>query len=342
MASNQTIEGGMRVCWPERGRAEVVPFRPAAPGAGQVLIETEVTLISPGTERAFFLSLPNATASFPYYPGYSSVGRVAVLGEAPVVSGDGRELRVGDRVVTGSNHASHAVARAERCWVVPDDLPPQEAVFFSLGTIALQGVRKSRVEIGEPVVVLGLGLIGNLALQLSRLQGALPVVGLDPDGGRREIAHQCGADASFDPTADATAEALLAATLGRGPAVVIEATGSPEAVNDAFVLARSHGRVVLLASTRGVTETNFYRDIHRKGLTVLGAHANAVPPRESSPGFWTTSDDTQTVLRLLAARRLQLGPLTSERFPWQEAPRAYEMLGSWRKDLLGMLLLWQV
>src|SRR4051812_22779104 len=126
MASNQTIEGGMRVCWPERGRAEVVPFRPAAPGAGQGLIETEGTLISPGTERAFFLSLPNATAGFPYYPGYSSVGRVAALGEAPVVSGDGRELRVGDRVVTGSNHASHAVARAERCWVVPGDLSPEE------------------------------------------------------------------------------------------------------------------------------------------------------------------------------------------------------------------------
>ena len=60
--------------------------------------------------------------------------------------------------------------------------------------------------------------------------------------------------------------------------MVIEATGSPEPVNDAFALACSHGRVVLLASTRGVTETNFYRDVHRKGLTVLGAHANAVPP----------------------------------------------------------------
>jgi threonine dehydrogenase-like Zn-dependent dehydrogenase len=112
-------------------------------------------------------------------------------------------------------------------------------------------------------------------------------------------------------------------------------------VNDAFALARNHGRVVLLASSRGVTETNFYLDVHRKGLTVLGAHANAVPPRDSSPGYWTLNENTQTVLRLLAARRLQVAPLTSERFRWQEAPRAYEMLGSWRKDLLGMLLLWQ-
>jgi threonine dehydrogenase-like Zn-dependent dehydrogenase len=134
---------------------------------------------------------------------------------------------------------------------------------------------------------------------------------------------------------------VLAATNGNGPAVVIEATGSPEAVNDALALARAHGRVVLLASSRGVTETNFYQDIHRKGLTVLGAHANAVPRHESSPGFWTRSDDTQTALRLLAGGRIRVGPLTSERFPWQEAPRAYELLGSWRKDLLGMLLVWR-
>jgi len=341
MASSENIGEGRRVCWPERGRAEVVPFHPAAPKAGELLIETEVTLISPGTERAFFLGLPNASATFPYYPGYSSVGRVVAMGDGTVQAADGRELRVGDRVVCGCNHASHATARAERCWHVPEELPPQEAVFFSLGSIALQGVRKTRVEIGEPVAVLGLGLIGNLALQLSRLQGGLPVLGLDPDAGRREIAQQCGADACFDPSAESAAEAVQSTTDGRGPSVVIEATGAPEAVNDAFALARTHGRVLLLASTRGVTETNFYRDVHRKGLTVLGAHANSVPTRDSSPGFWTLSDDTQTVLRLLAGRRLQVGPLTSEQFRWQEAPRAYELLGSWRKDRLGMLLLWR-
>src|SRR6266849_5003196 len=102
MASGEAVGEGMRVCWPERGRAEVVPFRPAPPKAGELLVETEVTLISPGTERAFFLGLPNAAATFPYYPGYSSVGRVASLGEPPTRAADGSELRVGDRVASGS------------------------------------------------------------------------------------------------------------------------------------------------------------------------------------------------------------------------------------------------
>ncbi len=325
---------GMRVCWPEHGRAELVAFTPAEPRPGEVLIRTEVTLISPGTERAFFLGRPNAAAKFPYYPGYSGVGTVAALGDGV----DG--LRLGDRVAATCGHASHGVTRAERCWPVPSGLAPAEVVYFNLAAIALQGVRKARLELGEAVLVLGLGLIGNLALQWSRLQGAFPAVGLDPEAGRRAIAVACGADACFDPMASGTADAIAAATDGNGPHVVIEATGSPEVVNEAFARAASHARVVLLASTRGTTDTNFYRDIHKKGLTVLGAHASAIPPHDSSPGFWTLRDDVRVALRLLAAGRLRVAELTSEIAPWREAPRLYEQLGSERKDALGMVLRW--
>jgi len=340
MGANETREQGMRVCWPEHGRAELAPFPVPDPKPGEVLIRTEVTLISPGTERAFFLGLPNAETGFPYYPGYSNIGQVVALGDAVTHVQGGEALGVGDRVATAAGHTSHALMRADRCWKVPDPLTPDEAVYFNLACIALQGVRKARLELGEPALVLGMGLIGNLALQLARLQGAFPVIGLDMDAGRREIAARCGADLVLDPAAPDTPDALAAATEARGPAVVIEATGSAEAVNEALALAGSHARVVLLASTRGVTETNFYRDVHKKGLTVLGAHAGTVPPHDSSAGFWTRSDDTRMALRLLAAGRLQVEALTSERFPSREAPRAYDLLASWRKDVLGMLLRW--
>jgi 2-desacetyl-2-hydroxyethyl bacteriochlorophyllide A dehydrogenase len=326
---------GVRVVWPEKGRAELESFVPPEPRPGEVLIESEVTLLSPGTERAFFLGLPNAQTRYPSYPGYSNIGRVVALGEG--VEG----VRIGDRVASGGNHASHVVVRTGRCWPVPQELPAKEAVFFNLGAIAIQGVRKARVELGESVLGLGLGLIGNLALQLARLQGGLPTIGLDPDAGRREIALACAVDHVLDPSAPESAEALHGLTDGRGPAVVIEATGSPEAVNDALALAGHRARVVLLASTRGVTETNFYRDVHKKGLTLLGAHANVVAPHDSTAGFWTLNDEVATVMRLLASKRLQVGPLQSEVFPWKEAPRAYELLGSWRKDVLGMLLRWR-
>jgi 2-desacetyl-2-hydroxyethyl bacteriochlorophyllide A dehydrogenase len=325
-----------RVCWPEQGRAVVEPFTPRAPGPGEVLVETEVSLISPGTERAFFLGLPNAQRqSFPSYPGYCNIGRVAALG-------DGVEsLQAGDRVASPLGHASHGIMRVDRCWPVPDGLGPERAVYCHLGAIALQGVRRARVELGESVMVLGLGLVGNLALQLAGRSGAQPLIGLDTDAGRREIAERCGADVCLDPSAPDAVDAFARATGGSGAAVVIEATGSPEAVNDAFLYAGMHGRVVLLASTRGVTETNFYRDVHKKGLAVYGAHNAARPPHDSSPGFWTAGDDTRTVLRLLAAGRLHVDPLTTETLPSREAARAYEWLASWRKDLLGILLRWQ-
>lgn len=322
-----------RVCWPEAGRAILEPFTPPELGPGEVLIRTECSLISPGTERAFFLALPNTTGRFPSYPGYCNVGRVVETG--PGVE----EPRVGERVASAGGHASHVRARAAQCWKVPEGLAAEEAVYFNLAGIALQGVRKARPELGEATLVVGLGLIGNLALQCARLQGAVPVLGVDPDAGRREVALRSGADACSEPAAE-LAEWITEQAGSAGPAVVIEATGFPEAVNDAFLYAGHHARVVLLASTRGETQTNFYRDVHKKGLTVLGAHAHVRPASESSPGYWTMADDTRTVLRLLGAGRLSVQPLTSEVLPASEAPRAYEWLASWRKDLLGVVLRW--
>jgi L-iditol 2-dehydrogenase len=323
-----------RVCWPEAGRAVLETFTLREPGPGEVAVETEVTLISPGTERATFLGLPNTPGRFPSYPGYSSVGRVTALGEGVTA------LAAGDRVVSWAGHASHAVTSAARCWKLPEELPLEEAVYCSLAGIGLQAVRKARVELGEAVLVVGLGLVGNLALQLARLQGGLPAIGLDLEHTRCETAIACGADACFDPRDPGTAAAIDAATEGRGPAVVIEATGSPEPVNEALALAGNGARVVLLASTRGVTETNFYRDVHRKGLTILGAHNAARPPQDSSPGFWTLDDDSRCVLRLMLAGRLHLRPLTSQFIPWQEAPHAYEQLATWGKEALGVVIRW--
>src|SRR5206468_219764 len=143
---------------------------------------------------------------------------------------------------------------------------------------------------------------------------------LDP--GRRDLASRCGADSCLDPQSETLAETLRTATGGRGPAVVIEATGSASAVNDCLALAGDHARVVLLASTRGSQETNFYTDVHRRGLVLLGAHANARPANDSSPGYWTLADDVRTVLRLLAAGRLDVRSLTTEVLPAGAAPRA--------------------
>ncbi len=324
-----------RVVWTERFVAQVEGWEVPEVGDGQVLVRSHFTLISPGTERAWFLNLPNTPTKFPQYPGYSAVGRVVHVGAK--VQG----VQVGDRVVWAGRHAAHAVVSADAVLPVPSELSDEEAAFFNLAAIAMQGVRKARIELGESVVVIGVGLIGLLAMQLAKLNGAIPAIAVDRDGRRLQFAQLVGADATFLSTDDLPSR-ITHYTTDSGAHVVIDATGDPEAIPLAFQLARWCGRVVLLASPRGETKSvNFYRDVHRKGLVIIGAHDSVRPRSESSPDFWTAKDDRALSLRLLTARRLQVKPLITHRFAWADAPKAYDLLAQWDLTALGILLDWR-
>jgi 2-desacetyl-2-hydroxyethyl bacteriochlorophyllide A dehydrogenase len=323
-----------RIVFTAAGVVAVEECLPPNLGVGQLLIRTRTTLISPGTERAFFLGLPNTPGSYPHYPGYSNIGEVVAVGEG--VEG----WTPGMRVATPAGHAAFVAVSSETCVPVPERLADGEAVFFNLAAIAMQGVRKARVELGEPVVVIGAGLIGLLALQLARLNGGLPVVSVDTDERRLAFAQAVDADETV-ALSDDLKVTVASLCEDEGAAVVIEATGHPEAILTAFDLARPGGRVILLGSTRGETEqVNFYRDVHKKGLTVIGAHNSARPLVESHPGWWIAQDDQRVALKLLALGRLKVRPLITHQFSWHEAPHAYERLKQWDTGTLGMVLNW--
>ena len=325
-----------RVVWPSRAKVEVEAFALPPIGDDEVLVATACTLISPGTERAFLLGLPNAQGRYPSRPGYSNIGTVIEVGKAVT------NCQVGERVASTQGHTSHFVTSPNRLLKVASaDVPAEEAVFFNLGAIALQGVRKARIELGEATLILGQGLIGLLAMQLSRLSGATPLIAADLTDSRLEISKSMGADHAFNPEDANFSEQLGDVTNGDGPAVVIEATGHPDAISTALDVAGRDARVVLLASTRGETpKVNFYRDVHKKGLILYGAH-NAIRPRqESSPNFWTLEDDSLLLLRLIAEKRFNVTPLISHRVPGEEAPSAYQLLMEWNPDLLGVVLQW--
>ena len=137
-----------------------------AASKGQVLLRALNTLISPGTERAFFLKLSNTNPDFPFSPGYSFVGEVIAAGDEVA------SLQAGDRVVCRAAHQSHALVAAVDCLRVPAQVADEEAAFFALLAIAMQGVRKARIELGESVAVLGAGIVGILAMRLAQLSGA--------------------------------------------------------------------------------------------------------------------------------------------------------------------------
>lgn len=327
---------GKRVVWPERAKVDIEEFEIPSLNDDEVLVESECTLISPGTERAFLLGLPNTRGGFPSRPGYSNIGRVIAVGKAVT------NCPIGERVASTGGHTSHFVTEPNRLIQMGSaDVPAEEAVFFNLGAIALQGVRKARIELGETTLVLGQGLVGLLALQLARVSGAVPAIAADLTDSRLNVSKCIGADCTLNPEDADFTEQLAAVTNGDGPAVVIEATGHPDAISTALDVAGWGARVIILASTRGETpNVNFYRDVHKKGLMLYGAHNSIRPRHETSPHFWTLEDDSRLLLSLIAQKRFSVAPLITHRVRGEEAPKAYQLLMAWNPELLGVVLQW--
>ncbi len=251
------------------------------PGPGQVQVRPQVSLVSPGTERAIILALENTQQTFPQAMGYSAAGFVDRVG--PQVT----RFKVGDRVACFALHHGEAGNVSERhCISLDGSIGFDQGAFLALGVIALQGVRKARIELGESALVLGLGPVGILALQLARANGAAPTMGVDRVRGRLDRASQMGADLVFDTSDEGWRRRAREATRGEGPAVVIESTGFPEPVAAALDIARRFGRVVLLGSTRAQSTLNLYATVHVKALSVLGAHVmgNPYPSPAPEPG----------------------------------------------------------
>ncbi len=325
---------GQRAVVTAPGQVALEAFAPTTPAPKQVLLRALTTLISPGTERAFFLNLENTNPAHPLYPGYSLVGEVIACGDEVV------GLGVGDRVVCPARHMSHTTVDAGICLKVPDILSNEEAAFFNLLAIAMQGVRKARIELGESMAVLGAGVIGILAMRLAQLSGGLPVIGIDLDEKRLELARRIGADAVI--VSDTCLMSRMRDELSSdGAAVVIEATGVPALVVSAFQLAVAKGRVILLGSTRGDTERiNFYRDVHRKGLQVIGSHEITRPLHENSPGYWTQIREHAVCLELLSRGRVNVGPLITHQYRWQDFAKAYAQLANWDQAAMGIIIQW--
>jgi 2-desacetyl-2-hydroxyethyl bacteriochlorophyllide A dehydrogenase len=279
------------------GEAALKPFEVPRPSAGEVLLENDYTVVSAGTERANLLNLPNTSGGFPYHPGYCGIGRVIEVGEGV------DNARLGDRALASfSGHRSHAIQKAADLTLVRDDrIESLDAAFVVIAAMGLQGVRKLKLELGESVMVIGLGLLGMFATQLAAIDGAIPVIVSDFDAKRRELALTLGADHAFSPDESDLPERIRELTYGKGADGIVEVTGAAVALQQALECVAWQGRISLLGCTR-VSDANidFYQHVHRRGVSLIGAHTFVRPQHESYPGYWTTRDDYRTLLALIA------------------------------------------
>ncbi len=301
-----------------------------------ILLQNEYTAVSVGTEIHNFLhgGEPGAPARFPKATGYCSVGRVLEVGAAVT------NVEPGDRIAGQGNHASHGVLR-RHYQKVPGNVPSKAAAFMVMGAIAIHGIRVARIELGETVVVFGLGIVGQLAATLASLSGGLPVIGVDLDDFRLDRAVHRGCDVGLNPN---EVEDLAGEVRSRCPEdganVVIEATGIPSVYPTAVRLACTAGRVVALGSPRGTVEFDFLRDVHLREVSLLGAHQPKTPDADQIYHPFTKDRERRLVMQLMSAGRLPVEDLITHVARPDEAQDIYAMLAGSPPETLGVVFEW--
>lgn len=275
----------------------------------------------------------------PVQLGYSNVGTVLETG--PGVSG----LTVGDRVVSNSPHAEVVTASRTMATRVPDGVSDDAASFAVVAAIGLQGMRLAAPELGETVVVVGLGLIGLTTVQLLVANGCR-VLGIDPSPERCRIAELYGAGAiDLSSGADPVAEALRFSR-GRGVDAVLitAATTSNEPIHQAALMCRKRGRIILT----GVAGLDLVRDdFYKKELSFQVSAAYGPgrydPDYEGGQDYpvgyvrWTQQRNIEAVLDMMQAGNITVEALVSHRFAFDKAEDAYRLLTSGAPSM-GILL----
>ena len=345
---------------------------------GRVLVRTVASLISAGTERASvelvskgllqearqrpdlvkalitkikneglfntFASVRDKMAASQSL-GYSAAGIVTA------VANDASELHLGDRVAcAGVGFASHAEVLSvpkNLCVQLPEPVSFEAGAFGTLGAIALQGVRLAEPTLGESMVVIGLGLVGQLTVQLLKANGCR-VFGLDLDPARVALAMELGADRAVVSNEDAASE-IDQWTRGRGADAVLitAATDSNQPVELAARVSRLKGRVIVVGMTGlDIPRAPFFsREL--KLVISMSYGPGRYDPDYEERGHdyplpyvrWTEKRNIESFLELVAEKRVNVERLTTHRFGIDEAEHAYELIsGESTEPYLGVLL----
>lgn len=321
-----------QIIFTQKNRAELLDVEPQQLPDDHVRVKTIFGTISNGTEKANITGEPRNgifaketdEVIFPRYGGYSTSGIVVEKGKNVT------SFEIGDRVAMAwTSHRSHnVVCDKNAVKIESDNISLAEASMVHIATFPMAAIRKTKLEAGESAIVMGLGILGLLAVGLLRAAGAVPVIAVDPVAERREKALKFGADYALDPFEPDFAETVKKLTDG-GANVAIEVTGLGEGLNQALDCMQKYGRVALLGCTRKSDfSVDFYGKIHGPGITLIGAHTMARPKEETSAGMFTVTDDMKAILRLCAGGRINLASIIDEVYSPDECEEVYTRLAS--------------
>jgi 2-desacetyl-2-hydroxyethyl bacteriochlorophyllide A dehydrogenase len=310
--------------------------------AGQVLVEGKKSLISTGTEciclaRNFAAGTHwDNWVKYPFYPGYSHTGEVIEVGK------DVSNLKVGDHVAARIGHRQFFVANADNLLPLRSDVAHDHAAWFALASIVQNGIRRAQLELGDTVVIIGVGLLGQLAVQYARLSGAREVIAIDTPASatRLEMAKAHGATYTLAMGADEAKNAVHEITRGRLADVVFDVTGHPAVFPAALGLSRRFGKLLLLGDAGRPSLQCLTSDVMTRGVRIIGAHDIDAPPTESDYHYWTRNNMCQLFFDYVARGQMRIEDLISHRFSPEHARAAYDLLLNDRTSAMGVIFDW--
>lgn len=270
--------------------------------------------------------------------GYSSAGVVLECGRGV------QEFKPGDRVASTGPHAGVVSVGRNLCALIPHNVSFEQAAYTSIAAIGLEGIRLARVSLGERVLVIGLGLIGQICIALLKAQGCR-VFGTDLDAKKLDLALEFGADA-VGQGSPAERVRSFSDSFGVDAVIITAATPSNEPIEFAAEVCRPKGRIVLV----GVTGLNLPRDpFFKKELeftvsSSLGPGRGDASYEEKGVDYpigharWTAQRNMQAVLDVMAAGKLPVEKLTTHRLTIERAGEAYDLITSRREPFLGIVM----
>ena len=264
--------------------------------------------------------------------GYEEVGEVVEVAE------DAKDVSVGDRIWGTWGHRAFTVQDAERASrrILAPDVDPRVGIFSQIGAIGLNVVLDADIHIGETVAVFGLGVPGQIAAQLARLNGAR-VIGVDAIAARRDLASELGADLVLDSGEGAVAERIRELTDGRGADVCLEVTGNYRALHEAIRSVAYSSRVCAAGFMQGDgVGLRLGEEFHHNRVQVICSQISGVSPCCSTAGTATGSPGPRSTSP--PSGRLRLTELISHTMPIEQAPEAFQLLDEHPEQALQVVL----
>lgn len=314
-------------------------------GAHEILVETDCSFISAGTELAIFTGTdvgthtPGSWCEYPFRPGYANAGRVLKAGE-------NAKLQAGARVFCFGPHSSHfkTSTTADRLVAaIPDDVPSPLAAASRMAHVAITSLDVASPGYARWVGVWGLGAVGNMASQLFQLTGSR-VIGIDPSSRRRELAKSCGIPHAIGGSDDEVREQIEEITGGQMLHIGIDAVGHSAICLQAMQSIARFGELIILGTPRVPIEgnlTDIFAPSHLRWITVKGALEWIVPAQGNHENQHSQSKRHEVIMAWLADGRLKVQPLISHQLPAAQIDQAYNGLLNHKDEYTGVVLDWK-